>query len=87
MRTARTIAILSLLIVWGLVVAVYLAATPADGASLERTCFPSSAWNADDRERPCVAITRLYEDGSARLIVTDAEGDLRYRTSISDPRD
>ena len=39
-----------------------------------RVCFAKQTWSADDGDRPCVTI-RLYEDGSFRSHVREADGD------------
>ena len=41
-------------------------------------CFPAKKWSGSDAQRPCAEITRVYEDGSLRLRVLDADGETRY---------
>lgn len=48
----------------------------------ERRCFSAAAWDANDAERPCASVTRIYEDGSVVVVVTDADGSKRYRAGI-----
>lgn len=61
---------------------------PSDAAvraqSTPHRCFPAASWGpAPQGERPCVAIVRVYEDGSVRLRVYDADGTTRYVTGVS----
>lgn len=63
------------------------AASPNSGADTKssRTCFSAADWNGGttpDRYRPCVAITRLYEDGSFKYAVSDASGTVRYSGGV-----
>ena len=44
------------------------------GAPEARGCFSAQLWSADDGDRPCVRVN-LYEDGSYRAIVREADGD------------
>jgi hypothetical protein len=47
------------------------------------TCFPASQWGpASDGLRPCVRVTRLYEDGSFHFAVSDANGTVRYDAGV-----
>lgn len=52
-------------------------------APSERVCFPRATWGpARQGLRPCARITRVYEDGSVGLRVSDADGTTRYTTGI-----
>jgi hypothetical protein len=53
-----------------------------DSDSQSRVCFPASAWNADDTQRPCARLVRVLEDGSVRVQVTDADGEVRFTTGV-----
>jgi hypothetical protein len=67
------------------VLAAYLAASAADYADSQRAatrCFPASVWDARQGDRPCATIRRVWEDGSVRLVVRDADGDRRYAVGI-----
>lgn len=56
---------------------------PITFPSGERQCFPARSWGpAPDRIRPCVEVTHLWEDGSIRVKVTDADGRYRWTGSI-----
>lgn len=58
-------------------------ATPrVERVSTSRVCFPASKWDANDALRPCAKITRVYEDGSVQIAVSDANGTVRYTTGI-----
>lgn len=50
--------------------------------SPSRVCFSAQSWDADDLERPCVRIVRVFEDGSFRAVVTDAGGTFRYAAGV-----
>lgn len=56
--------------------------TAATGADHPRTCFPVSKWDANPGLRPCARVTRVFEDGSLRVQVEDADGDFRYRAGV-----
>lgn len=48
-----------------------------------RTCFPAKQWGpVADQYRPCVRIVRLYEDGSFKFAVSDADGTVRYSAGV-----
>lgn len=51
-----------------------------------RTCFPASMWDGTEQHpdsvRPCVKITRVYEDGSFKAAVSDANGTVRYNIGV-----
>lgn len=51
-----------------------------------RVCFPASSWDEQygvpDSKRPCARIVRVEEDGSVRVVVTDADGTFRYAAGI-----
>lgn len=40
-----------------------------------RYCFSKRVWSANDANRPCARITRLFEDGSYWVRVREADGD------------
>lgn len=46
-----------------------------------QVCFPAEKWNADDSERPCARIVRLWEDGSARVRVSSADGAYQFTSN------
>lgn len=54
----------------------------AHGGSFQRTCFPASRWNADPQYRPCVRITRVYEDGSFKFAISDHNGTVRQSGGV-----
>ena len=56
--------------------------TAATGADHPRTCFPISKWDANPGLRPCARVTRVFEDGSLRVRVEDADGHIRYRAGV-----
>lgn len=43
-----------------------------------RTCFPLPRWQAAPGRRPCARIARVWEDGSVRVVVSDASGAERF---------
>lgn len=49
-------------------------------------CFPASLWDGDeghpDSVRPCVRVSRVYEDGSFKYAVSDANGTVRYSGGV-----
>jgi len=47
-----------------------------------RTCFTAAEWSGPDKYRPCVRVTRLYEDGSFKYAVSDANGTVRYSGGV-----
>lgn len=47
-----------------------------------RVCFPAKRWDAAPGKRPCARITRVYEDGSIELAVSDADGTVRWRAQL-----
>lgn len=51
----------------------------------ERTCFPAKHWNAEDAYRPCARVVRIWEDGSVRIAVSDANGTVRYTLGVGVP--
>ena len=63
-----------------------LAAPPSPSHSEDptanRVCFSKTGWSARDELRPCVRITRVYEDGSFDAKVENAGGDKRYEVSV-----
>lgn len=42
-------------------------ADAAQPAPVYATCFPAKLWSAPKSERPCHAVTRVFEDGSGTL--------------------
>lgn len=48
----------------------------------QRVCFPAGKWDARDAVRPCARITAVYEDGSVEVAVSDADGDVRWRSQV-----
>jgi hypothetical protein len=47
------------------------------GSPTAQGCFSAVKWSADDGDRPCARLN-LYEDGSYRVKVREADGD-RWR--------
>lgn len=60
-------------------------------AKLHGRCFPAAKWGsspddtADDFRRPCVRVMRVYEDGSFKVAVQDADGPVRYSLGVGVP--
>lgn len=54
----------------------------AHSAAPQRVCFPAHRWNADPQYRPCVQVSRLYEDGSFKFRVSDYNGTVRYSGGV-----
>ncbi len=58
----------------------------ARGTSFPRTCFPAKLWDGTEQHpdsvRPCVRVTRIYEDGSFKFAVSDADGTVRYSGGV-----
>lgn len=77
MNTIRYGAILALL----LLIAVGAVAS-AGVHSAQRVCFPAAKWDAAAGKRPCARIVRVFEDGSVRVAVSDANGTVRYTTGV-----
>ena len=50
--------------------------------SQPRVCFPRADWGAKPALRPCARITRVYEDGSVKLAVSDASGTVRWSVGV-----
>lgn len=48
-------------------------------------CMSAAAWNAPDGLRPCAQVRRVYEDGSVKLAVMDANGTTRYTLGVGVP--
>lgn len=65
-----------------LIVAASAALAPAAQTDPGRVCFPRSTWDADPQHRPCAEIVRLYEDGSLKVRVSDANGTPRYSYGV-----
>lgn len=69
--------------IWALVGASFVQA--ASSPSQHRTCFPAKLWSTgsvDARYRPCARVTKVYEDGSTTVAVSDADGTVRYTYSV-----
>lgn len=49
-------------------------APEAAGSPQGRVCVSTEVWSADDAERPCARIVKVWEDGSTRVVVTQANG-------------
>lgn len=53
-------------------------------------CLPASVWDgseqAPDSQRPCVQVTRVYEDGSFKARVLDRNGTVRYSLGVGNPQ-
>lgn len=47
----------------------------------QRTCFPARLWSASQSYRPCARVTKVEEDGSVTIAVSDADGVVRYTAS------
>lgn len=47
----------------------------------QRTCFPARLWSAKQAYRPCARVTKVEEDGSITVAVSDADGTVRYTAS------
>lgn len=78
MRAFIVAAIAALLIAAGAIASAAVSPFPTP-----RSCFPASRWNVTDKEyRPCVRIKRLYEDGSFKYAVSDANGTVRYSGGV-----
>lgn len=45
-------------------------------------CFKLSRWNDKPGLRPCVTVTRIYEDGSFAYRTSDANGTERYTSGV-----
>jgi hypothetical protein len=70
---------------WLVLATLVFTAAFAQSASTgsERYCFPAKQWGpSPDGFRPCVRIVRLYEDGSFRFAVSDANGTVRYTAGV-----
>lgn len=53
--------------------------------SAGRTCYPLADWdtgNVSADYRPCARIARVFEDGSVRVQVSDADGTVRWGAGI-----
>jgi hypothetical protein len=51
----------------------------------QRTCYPRDQWSTGTvpaSQRPCARVVRIWEDGSVRLAVSDADGTVRYTVGI-----
>lgn len=60
-----------------------VAVASGQGAGQLGRCFPAAKWGpAPDAVRPCVKVTRIYEDGSFAFKVSDADGVVRYTSGV-----
>lgn len=50
-----------------------------------RSCFAERLWEDTPGLRPCVRITRIYEDGSFKVAVSDGNGTVRYSMGVGVP--
>ncbi|HEX7246395.1 MAG TPA: hypothetical protein VF245_12620 [Solirubrobacterales bacterium] len=78
MRRHYAVVLCALLLLVG-VGAVAAASTHHAG---EGRCFSAAKWDASDGLRPCVEVTRIYEDGSFTYRVSDANGTERYTSGV-----
>ncbi len=53
----------------------------AVGSPQGRVCVSAEVWSADDAERPCARIVRVFEDGSTQVVVTQANGKRLFRSN------
>lgn len=61
---------------------------PGVGSEEAVACYPAADWGpAPDRQRPCVRITRIWEDGSFCAEVTQANGRNHAEVCEGNPRD
>jgi hypothetical protein len=75
-----------LLVGVGVVAVADNAADQVAQAGSGQVCFPAESWDADQADRPCAHVVKVWEDGSVRVVVTDARGTYRY-TSTTGARD
>lgn len=75
MTRLRNITVTVALVLIALATATALGAMPQRETGPAYRCFPAKLWNADPSYRPCVVIRRVYEDGSFRAAVYDADGE------------
>lgn len=82
MRRAKRerLAVLALVLCLGALGAVALATSGdshsgAAESTQGRVCLSAEVWSADDAERPCARIVKVWEDGSTRVVVTQADGE------------
>lgn len=72
-----TIVLAALLLAAGIAVAgLIVSPGPA------RDCFPAASWGADQAKRPCAEVVKVFEDGSVRVRVFDADGNPRFFAGI-----
>ena len=50
-----------------------------------KRCFPERLWDDTPGLRPCVTVTKIYEDGSFLVVVSDANGTARYARGVGVP--
>lgn len=80
MRRHYVVVMVSLLLLVGVGVAAAASGSDHHG---EGRCFPAAKWGpASDGLRPCVEVTRIYEDGSFTYRVSDANGTERYTSGV-----
>lgn len=83
---ARIITVLIIALLATGVVGHFAQAAPNGGLAATghpKTCFPAKRWGpVDDQYRPCVQVIRLYEDGSFKFAVSDANGTVRYSGGV-----
>jgi hypothetical protein len=61
-------------------------AEPPNTHSAPRVCFDRERWGpVAPAHRPCLRIVRLFEDGSALLQGSDADGSHRYTVPVGTP--
>lgn len=73
-----------LLTLWALVGASFVQAASSP-IHHQRTCFPKRLWSTGTVPagyRPCARVTKVYEDGSTVVAVSDASGVVRYTYSV-----
>lgn len=80
---AKTVtALVVLMLAMGFLGHSVMASTGGTVAPSPRSCFPLIEWNAEPWLRPCVKITRVYEDGSFKFAVSDQRGTVRYSGGV-----
>lgn len=86
-REVFTKSFISLAVMAAVIAAVAVSTSALAGfggvaAPVAGKCFPASKWGATAGERPCVEVTRVYEDGSFKFRVADANGTTRYSGGV-----
>lgn len=77
MQRHYTVVLVALLLAAAIAVAA-LIASPGPA----RDCFPAAGWSADQAKRPCAEVVKVFEDGSVRVRVFDADGKPRFVAGI-----